>query len=339
MKKLLDKLNIDETFTKPIKKSKKFNKVKDSIPQKEDYNFMSDVLHLPTDKKGYKYLLVVIDLATDEFDIQPMKNEDSKTTLSAMKTMFKRKHINKPYASLRTDGGSSFKKDVAKYLYNESIIHKVALAGRHSQVSSVESLNKTLGRLFNGYMNNIELRTGKVYREWTDIVDVVREELNAIRKKELKEKDYVIPDLSTPPKFKEGDMVYRQLDRPRNALNENLKTDQFREGDFRYDPIAVKVKQLLHYDGDVPYRYLLEGISNASFAEHQLMKAPDEESKGEIKEILEKRFFDGEDHYKLQLYGERKKDAGWYAKSDLLKTVDKKLLDDFDKSIKSKKKK
>ena len=31
---------------------------------------MVDVLHLPTDKFGYNKLLVVVDIATDEFDIR-----------------------------------------------------------------------------------------------------------------------------------------------------------------------------------------------------------------------------------------------------------------------------
>lgn len=77
MKNILDKLGIDETFTKQrIKKPRRKgavaaeNHVTNRIPLKEDYNFMCDILHLPEDKNGFKYLFVIVDLATDEFDIE-----------------------------------------------------------------------------------------------------------------------------------------------------------------------------------------------------------------------------------------------------------------------------
>ena len=187
MNDLIKKLNIDETLTKPVRKQKhkKYNRIIDNIPLVKNYNMMADVLHLPTNKNGYKYLLVVVDLAGSEFDIEAMKKEDSKETLKALKVIFKRKHINKPYASIRTDGGASFKKEFHKYLVDNIILHKTGLAGRHTQSSTVESLNRTLGRFFNGYMNSIELKTGKIYREWTDIVKILRVDLNKIRKKDI----------------------------------------------------------------------------------------------------------------------------------------------------------
>eukprot|EP00981_Chlorochromonas_danica_P010827 scaffold3440_cov166-Ochromonas_danica.AAC.1 len=99
--------------------------------------------------------------------------------------MFKRKYIKKPYASLKTDGGSEFKGVFHKWLQNNEIMHKVSLPFRHKQMANVESLNRQLGRLFNGYMNTKEEETGKRYREWTDIVDIVRKELNEHRHKKL----------------------------------------------------------------------------------------------------------------------------------------------------------
>ena len=106
---------------------------------KEDYNFMADILYLPKDKNGYAFLLVVVDLATDDFDIEPIKatlpkgskvvKRDSLTAqsaLDAMLRMFKRKFIKKkPYASIRTDGGSEFASVFDKYCYDNSILHRV----------------------------------------------------------------------------------------------------------------------------------------------------------------------------------------------------------------------
>ena len=38
-------------------------------------------------------------------------------------------------------------------------------------------------------MSNIELQTGKVYRQWPDIIDTVIVEMNKIRKRELPDKN------------------------------------------------------------------------------------------------------------------------------------------------------
>ena len=117
MNKILKELNIDETYTKAPKIKREFSKVKDNIPLVGDYNFMADLLELPETKKGFHYLLVVVDLATDEFDIEQLKTKESKMILNAMVKMFKRKYLKKPYASIRTDGGSEFKDEFTKYCY------------------------------------------------------------------------------------------------------------------------------------------------------------------------------------------------------------------------------
>ena len=231
MDKLLKDLGIDETYTKAPKLPKKYNKVKDNIPLKEDYNFMADILMLPETEEGFKYLLVVVDLATDEFDIEPMKTKQPEEALKAIKTMFKRKFIDEPYASIRTDGGTEFQGVFAKWLYDENIMHKKALPDRHKQMANVERLNKDLGRLFNGYMNAMEEETGEEYRQWTDVLDKVRKDLNKIRKKDVSKNDPVTDEYPVPkfvePKYKVGDIVYHISEVPRNALGHKQPTKNF----------------------------------------------------------------------------------------------------------------
>jgi hypothetical protein len=50
---------------------------------------MADLLELPETKKGFKYLLVVVDLATDEFDIEPITNNKSLTVVDAIVTRYR----------------------------------------------------------------------------------------------------------------------------------------------------------------------------------------------------------------------------------------------------------
>jgi hypothetical protein len=295
--KLIEKLNINEKFTKVITKDiKKFNEVKENLPLIEHYNMACDLLFLPTTKLSYKYLFVIIDLANDEFDMEPIKSKESSVIVSSMKTIFKRKYLDLPYASMTNDDGTEFKGEFHKYLVNNDILHKIALPGRHKSNPNVESLNRQLGRFLNGYMNSQEVQTGKPYKEWTDIIDTLRKELNKIRVKSLPKNprthEYKILDtLTTTPKYKVNDMVYRALDEPRNSLNEK-QSGKFREGDNRWDEVPRRITKVLYYSGSVAYRYMLNGIHQASYSEWELMPTPEDvtEDVAEIKAVLDRQY-------------------------------------------------
>ena len=85
-KDVLDKLDIDEKFTTKPKQSKHKNQFINSIVAEKDWNYQSDLLHLPITKNGFKYLLVVTDVATRNFDFEPMKTTKSEETVKAMIT-------------------------------------------------------------------------------------------------------------------------------------------------------------------------------------------------------------------------------------------------------------
>jgi hypothetical protein len=93
MKALLNKYKINEKFNKVKNEPKVFNHIKNNIPLLEDYNFMADLLILPETKEKYKYLLVVVDLASDEFDIEKLRSKTPEEILNAYKNMLKRKYI------------------------------------------------------------------------------------------------------------------------------------------------------------------------------------------------------------------------------------------------------
>ena len=296
IKDLVTKLGGDEKFTKRLKNDTTFNHVKDNVPMIEDANMMSDLLHLPTSSDGYKYLFVIVDLATDEFDMEPIKTLNSESALAALKKCVKRKHVKLPKFSLKTDGGAEFKGEFQKFLYDNNILHKGIVAGRHQSMSNVESLNRQLSRLLNLFMNAKEVQTGKTYRDWPNALTTIRTDLNAYRKKKLPSNpnsyeypqpiDYVkdTDDKSSKskeeykkinPKFKVGAYVYRYLDHPRDALGKRQKTEQKREGDLLWDSKPRKITQIFTMGGDGPlYRYYLEGVRDASYTDKQLRKAP-----------------------------------------------------------------
>jgi hypothetical protein len=296
LKKLLEHLNIDETFTKRIQKPKEYTKIKDNVNLQEDYNMMADLLSLPTTRFGYKYLFVIVDLATREFDVEPMKTKDANVALNAMENCFKREYVRRPFASVTTDAGTEFKGVFHKWLFDKDIAQKTTLPGRHTQTSMIDSLCRQLGRLLNGYMNAIEVKTGKVSTNWLPILDSVREQLNIERKRKLPKNinSYEYPTFDpmkethtkdsktgktktdyeyVKPKFKRGQMVYRALNKPRNALGIEQPTTNFRAGDISFDTTAREIEQVLNYSGFEKYRYILDGLPNASYTERQLMKA------------------------------------------------------------------
>ena len=310
MNYLKQSFGIDDTYTKLYRRPTRadvMTKVKEQIPLVEGYNYMADILHLPTDKFGFCKLLVICDIATDAFDIEKMKGETAEETMSAFHKMQKRGIVKIPYASMLTDGGSSFKGPFHKYLYEHGVDHRVARVGRHHQLSNVDSLCRQLGDIFNGIMNKKEAETGKQSKAWTHAIDEVRERLNEYRrkrgmrmpadittyeypifdnlvlpKKKIKKKGGDIEeDMTTyptdglkykriKPKYKEGDLVNVLLQEPHTMTGKKQSTKQWRMGDLRLEKKKRKVLKVLYFSGPNPYRYLIEGLSNASYTEQEL---------------------------------------------------------------------
>ena len=265
---------------------------------------------------------MVVDLATDEFDIEPITNNKSLTVVDAMKRMFKRRYIKKPYASIRTDGGAEFKDAFDKYCYENNILHKVGVAGRHQQAANVERLNRELGRLFNGYMNAIEEKTGETYKEWVEVVPKVRTMLNDFRKKA--ERDpftdiYPTVDVTIQPKYKVGDIVYRMAEKPLDALGRKQPTQNFRVGDYRWERIPRKIVKVLRYAGKVPIRYILENLPNVAYAEYELMPAEEKQAMYVVQSVKAKRTMNGVKELLIKWKGYKK--PSWEKYEDIKRTV------------------
>ena len=149
------------------------------------------------------------------------------------------------------------------------------MPNRHNQLANVENLNKLLGRLLNGYLNSKEIETGRVYKQWTDVIDIIRKDLNEIRERQdgNPQNDIFTPPTDAKAKFKKGDLVFYKSDRPLNALGQFQPTNTFREGDYRFnihDP--REIKSILHYPNNI--RYLLSGNNKTSYAESELKIKP-----------------------------------------------------------------
>ena len=289
MKALKQSLLIDDTFTKLYRRPSKASTqshVKENVYLASGYNYMADILHLPTDSFGYNKLLVVVDIATDAFDIEKMKGETADETLKAFKKMITRGIVKIPEASILSDGGSSFKSSFHNFLYDNGVDHRVARVGRHHQLSNVDSLCRQLGEIFNGIMNTKEAATGKTSRAWTSSIDAVREKLNEYRKNramkmptDLATYEYPIFDnikeskkktIEIKPKYQVGDLVNVMYQEPHSMTGKKQNTSTFRMGDLRLEKKKRKIIQVLYYSSPVHYRYLIEGLPGASYVEEEL---------------------------------------------------------------------
>ena len=103
-------------------------------------------------------------MATNEFDIEPLKFKSSEDALNGSKKIFKRSYLKIPFTSIRTDNGNEFKGVFQTFCDNQHIFHKVNIQNRHTQLANVDSLCNQLERLFHGYMNHKEETTGKIYK-------------------------------------------------------------------------------------------------------------------------------------------------------------------------------
>jgi IS30 family transposase len=136
----------------------------------------ADLLFLPNDN-GFKYCLVVVDLATRITDAQPLKNKTSKDVLEAMKKIYKGKYLKTPHY-LEVDAGAEFK-DVFEKYFKTRLTLRVKEAGRHQQQSVVETRNALLGRTLNKRMVAQEINTGEQSNEWVKFLPKVISAVNS----------------------------------------------------------------------------------------------------------------------------------------------------------------
>ena len=334
MDQLLSKLKIDNTLTKPI--FYKFPTVKSQVFPKRGYNYMCDTLMLPTTKLGYKYLLVMVDLWSNYFDIEPVKNKEASTMLEAMKAIFKRDYLKMPKSSLKSDMGTEFKGPFEKYLFDNSILHLTTLPDRHKQLGNVENLNKQLGKILMTYLTDQSHKKDVDYNEWTDIVDDVREELNKIKEhpKDQDPREYIPPPIShKPPKYKLGDLVYRRLEVPRDRFGNKYHNTKFRAGDNRFEINEPrKIVNILAYKNS--WRYIINGFPNVSYDEAELMPSKEKEEKYIVHKIIGKKIIKGKVYYLVWWKRYNKSESTYEPKTNLLEDGLDEYIDEYEDSIK-----
>ena len=250
------------------KKDTKINTPHTTNPMKNG-SHQADLSFLPTDN-GYKYALVVVDLATKKTDAEPLKTKTSKEVLSAMKTIYKRKYLKEP-DYLEVDAGSEFKDFFEKYYKNRLEI-RVKEAGRHRQQSVVETRNALLGRTLNKRMVGEEINTGVESTDWVKFLPKVIKAINDNYTQTAKSVDANLPIAGSKDALNilpEGTMVRVQLDNPVHHLTGHRLFGGFRQGDLRWTKTPKPISQI-YLRPDQPPMYKVGENKNVAYTKNQL---------------------------------------------------------------------
>ena len=324
------------------------------VPPKEKlmpkfYNFekdnthQADILYLPDDD-GYKFCLVVCDIATSLMDAEPLKKIDSKNVLSAIQLIYRRGILKMP-TELITDAGAEFKGEFAKYFKDNKIYQKNAIGGRHRQVACVETKNQILGKVLHMRMYAQELLTGQINRDWVKDLKLIIQKINdkyghpPYNDEELTKK-YGSPLNKKQKMLPLGTKVRVALDEPRD-ITENRLHGKFRSSDPRW---TTAVYTVINYiiDSHEPILYEIDKPTKknerVAYTRQrlQVVNEDEEEPPGEIitktgttyiaKKLIGKRMHQKKLQYKVVWKGFKESEATWEPAENL----PKKLIHDFE---------
>lgn len=226
-----------------------------------NYLHQADILYLPEDPTGYKYLLTLIDVHNSLAGAYPLKDMDSKTIINGFEEIYGTYHRLLSYPKvLQVD--NQFKNRLFQNWARDRVIRlKVNLPYRSRQNAHIERLNQEIGEILFKIMLDEEITTGRQSKTWIPyyraiinyhnnrIIETLgprRERLNidttrtAIRFN--KDSKYLI---------KNGTIVRRLLDSPVEYLGKRLH-GKFRKTDMKWSRELYTVIETIAIPGNPP---------------------------------------------------------------------------------------
>ncbi len=221
----------------------------------------ADVLYLPEDDKGYKYLLVVVDNGSRKVDFEPLKTHSSNSIVKAFEKIYKRGILKKP-GIIQVDAGKEFQGETKNWMKRNNIFLRVGQVNRHRQVALAEAVNKIIGKYIFKKQLEVELITGKEYKNWVRYLNEIRDKINErASKRKIKKIKGVKPIFHKGQLLKVGQKVRVALDGPINHLTRQPLGGRFRETDIRWDP-KVRTVMSVVVRPNYPVMYYLNDPKN-----------------------------------------------------------------------------
>lgn len=166
-------------------------------------SLQADLLMLP-EENGFRYALVVVDIASRTTDAEPLKSKQPVEVLAALRRVWAR-NLKKgglfaqalgkpPQLRFEIDGGSEFKGVVKEEIEKNGCTIKVARPGRHEQLGMVESRNHEIGRQLGKLRAARELLTDIPTDEWLAFLPSIIKRIN-----ERLQRPGIVDDPDAPP--------------------------------------------------------------------------------------------------------------------------------------------
>lgn len=222
----------------------------------------ADLLYLPTDKFGYKYLLVVVDVFDSKCDAEPLKKKYASSISKAFEKIYQRGILEVP-DTIQFDSGTEFKGETAdlfKEYFKAGI--KYALPNRHRQNSIVERKNREIGETIMKFQAEQELNKKKTVKGWVKYIPSLINAINKHSEKRIRSK--LTGKVLYTNKSKELIPLHSEvrhiLDYPIDA-NDKRIGNVFRAGDIRWSKTPQKVEKII-LEPDLPPLYQLNKIGS-----------------------------------------------------------------------------
>ena len=241
--------------------------------EKPNIIHQSDILYI-TEDKGYKYILVIVDVYNKKLDCEPIKSlktEDNEV-FEGIKKIYSRGILSYP-KFLSFDMGNEFKgQNLQDFLSSHRVNIKISKGGRHRQQAIVENANLKIGTIIHKLQANEELLTGQVVKSWVndlkDIVKAINDNLPAIITTKQSDdliynyriKNNIIP-LNTNVRIK--------LDKPENTYNSNKLYGKFRKSDIRWSRDLYYISNILLTPNQV-VMYMVNNNNSIAYTKKQL---------------------------------------------------------------------
>ena len=248
----------------------------------------ADLIYMREDKKGYNYILTVVDVASRLMDAIPLKGRTNQDVIEGFNQVWKHKIIlENKVLTLYTDPGSEFKnKEVMEYFDDKAIDLRFTMTGRKNQTAIVEHMNFIITKQLGKAMTSKELETGEHSDEWSEKLPKLVKTVNSFEKEPMKlEELFKDPIVGKNEEILPvGTVVHVKLQKPIEHLSDKKQVlhGGFRNGDIRFDPKVTKIVNVVVVPNQ-PIRYIVEKYNNVSFLRKELLLA-DEQGQAKQKE-------------------------------------------------------
>jgi hypothetical protein len=231
----------------------------------------ADLLFLPTDRGGFKYLLVIVDAHTRLCDAMPLKIKTAQAVLNATKKIYAENTIGLKYPKrMETDPGTEFKGVFQTYLKSQGTYMRYGATGRHRQQAIVEHKNLVIGRYLLREQTKVEHLTNRTSKAWLKNLPKALEIANAEAKPTVEDPNAKVHETTANYRIlAEGTPVRYKLEFPIDYVSGKRLIGKFRSSDIRWSKVIYKIKQILLKPG-FPPMYLIDKDDNVARTKHEL---------------------------------------------------------------------